>query len=568
MKHSTEYCDLKFETTAFKQRGSYGENNMGLRTMELVDFMVKKCNWSMVSCNTGHFGIAGDKREQQLIFRKDDFLQHGSDHIMIELRTSGYIEINGLHDAEDLKPHLIEFLTQQWRCKEYTSWMWEKEGYCDLKYTAPEDLFDLHAWRHRGKLKGLLGLATNLGKLTIDLAQTLGSQGWALMLCNGGSVTPSPNSNPNLIWREQQLKFTRSTAEKAQAPLLMIEFRTEPRHTVPPRWDGIIQISGPDTNGVYQSLDAFIQRYMAGEPHQASHCDAQYYCSKFRLRPSEVEENPVDGLMLGESNLGQWTMRICDFMVDHLQEWDLIVCNSDNLSFRPKMKTNEGPTRDVSVAAREMQMVFRHRLGGRGVFMSASQVAPLGRAVLEPPDYWLEACKKGELGQKLLPGTPIELAWMQELLDQTFKKVVTRDRSDGQPLADRFKAVQCVRSEHPALWDRYVERRTAVAQMQRGGDFMVPKTVFASSGLAQRCSDVAGNPANQAYLLHGTTPTSAVAILSSSFSVDFAGKSAGTMFGPGIYLAESSSASKPACDPLQDRSHGQFSVGVLPFWAD
>lgn len=25
--------------------------------------------------------------------------------------------------------------------------------------------------------------------------------------------------------------------------------------------------------------------------------------------------------MNGESNLGQWTMRICDFMVDHLGEW-------------------------------------------------------------------------------------------------------------------------------------------------------------------------------------------------------------------------------------------------------
>ena len=537
MQHSPEYCDLKFETSAFKQRGSYGENNMGLRTMELVDFMVKQCHWSMVSCNTGHFGIAGDKREQQLIFRKDDFLQHGSEHIMIELRTSGYVEINGLHDAEDVKPHLIEFLTQQWGCKEYTSWMWEKEAYCDLKYTAPVELFDLHAWRQGGKLQALLGLGSKLGKLTIDLAEVLGSRGWALMLCNGGSVTPSPNKNPNRIWREQQLKFTRSTAEKARKPLLMIEFRTEPCHTVPPRWKGIIQISGPDTNGVYQSLDAFIQRYMAGERQEASHCDAQYYCSKFHLRPSEAEENGVDGLMLGESNLGQWTMRMCDFMVDHLQEWDLIVCNSDNLSFKPKMRTNEGPTRDVSVAAREMQMVFRHRIGGRGVFMSASQVAPLGRAVLDPPHYWIEACKKGELGQKLLPGTPLELLWMQELLDQTFKKVVTRDRSDGQPLADRFKAVQCVRSEHPALWHRYAQRRAALAT--HSDDFLVPKTTLASSGLAQRC-DVPGNPSNEAYLLHGTTPSSAVAILSSSFSVDFAGKSAGTMFGPGIYLAESS----------------------------
>ena len=43
----------------------------------------------------------GDMREQQLIFRNDEFVQHGLDHIMIELRTVGYIEINGMHDAQD-----------------------------------------------------------------------------------------------------------------------------------------------------------------------------------------------------------------------------------------------------------------------------------------------------------------------------------------------------------------------------------------------------------------------------------------------------------------------------------
>merc|ERR1719375_2758561 len=50
-----------------------------------------------------------------------------------------------------------------------------------------------------------------------------------------------------------------------------------------------------------------------------------------------------------------------------------------------------------------------------------------------------------------------------------------------------------------------------------------------------------GNPANENYLFHGSNPTSAMSILGTSFKVDFAGKSAGTMFGPGIYLAEASS---------------------------
>ena len=74
----------------------------------------------------------------------------------------------------------------RWKCSEYTKYFWESdENYCDLKYTAPEDLF----WRE--------GLATNLGRLTIKLSQFLAKHGWALMLCNGGSVTPQPKDHPN-----------------------------------------------------------------------------------------------------------------------------------------------------------------------------------------------------------------------------------------------------------------------------------------------------------------------------------------------------------------------------------
>ena len=68
-----------------------------------------------------------------------------------------------------------------------------------------------------------------------------------------------------------------------------------------------------------------------------------------------------------------------------------------------------------------------------------------------------------------------------------------------------------------------------------------PKTTMACPGLAMRCNHAAvGNPTSQAYLPHGTNPTAAVAILNRSFTVDLAGKGAGSMFGPGVYLAEAS----------------------------
>eukprot|EP00438_Fugacium_kawagutii_P001716 Skav202858 [mRNA] locus=scaffold2311:215019:215363:+ [translate_table: standard] len=107
---------------------------------------------------------------------------------------------------------------------------------------------------------------------------------------------------------------------------------------------------------------------------------------------------------------------------------DLIVCNSDNLSRSFRHGSGDNKYYE-SVAAREMQMVFRHRPGGRGVFMSAANAKPLGRPPLQPPPYWTDqGCIRGEIGQKLIPGTAEELRWLQEILDNTFKNKAGGDR--------------------------------------------------------------------------------------------------------------------------------------------
>ena len=56
--------------------------------MELVDFMVKTCAWTMVTCNGGNYGRTGKLREQQLVFRNDEHVQHGLDHVLVELRQN------------------------------------------------------------------------------------------------------------------------------------------------------------------------------------------------------------------------------------------------------------------------------------------------------------------------------------------------------------------------------------------------------------------------------------------------------------------------------------------------
>jgi len=178
------------------------------------------------------------------------------------------------------------------------------------------------------------------------------------------------------------VKFTKSP-EKAKEHLILIELRTDPTTDEPPQWNGIVEICGPNTNGVYESLGGFITDYMKGtQMPPAPHCDAHYHTPKLRLKPCEKHESGrYEGFMNGESNLGKWTMRICDFMVDHLGEWDLLVCNSDNLSRSFRHGSGDNAYFN-SVTAREMQMVFRHRprcfhvRGRREAFGPASVGAP------------------------------------------------------------------------------------------------------------------------------------------------------------------------------------------------
>jgi len=165
-----------------------------------------------------------------------------------------------------------------------------------------------------------------------------------------------------------------------------------------------------------------------------------------------------------------------------------------------------------------------------------------------------------------MPGSAEETSMIQEVLDVTFQDKVTRDRKKDDKLADRFVAVSCLRSEHPALWDRYANRREEVmeARICQVSEFVKPATMhcaLASRNILQ--DEHLQNPSNQAYLLHGTNPTSAVSILANSFSVNLAGTSVGTMFGPGIYLAESSTkADEYARDDVGGEYDGLYAMLV------
>jgi hypothetical protein len=99
----------------------------------------------------------------------------------------------------------------------------------------------------------------------------------------------------------------------------------------------------------------------------------------------------------------------------------------------------------------------------------------------------------------------------------------------------RLEVVHVFRSEHAELYRRFMERRSAY----RGGTLYPAKTneVKGRNMLNDRLLP------GEALLAHGTNPSSAMGILKSGFSLAAAGKSTGTMFGYGIYLAECMSKS-------------------------
>ncbi|CAE7227604.1 Parp14 [Symbiodinium natans] len=544
MPADAQFCDRKYRCKAFHKRGSEGENNMGLCAMHLVDFLSKGCHWKMIACNASNFGRLGDQREQQIVLRYDDFAHQDCDHLLVELRDVGYVEVSGIQNAPSAAAAMHEFFSHQWRCTEYRNSVFEvfNAKYCDRKYRTPPNFY----FRE--------GLWNNLGRRTLELATFMSSRGWELAACNGGSLTLPKQKQHNGLVREHQIKFVGAKRDGlATCPLLMVEFRSVPARDMKGRasHESFIEITGTDVDGVHGKLAAFVQGHMQSRlvARGTPSCDLCFVCDAFQMKEADLVRK--EGRFLGESNFGKYAMRLCDFMVDYLGEWDLLVCNNNCVTV---------PVKGQTAVAREAQMFFRYRRTGRDVFLCDAQAARLGRPPKAAPNYWTPAARAGTTAQEVVPATDEELVMLQEVMDGTYKAVATRDRG-GKPIASRFVVVQALRSENPWLWDRYAARREAVGvQLRSRSDGeecpVTPSTLSASLGLTLRClHEVHGNPSNEAYLLHGSNPTSALSILRTSFKMGLAGKNAGSMFGPGVYLAESS---VKADEYAQDDTNGSY----------
>mmetsp|Transcript_84461 Transcript_84461/g.196356 ORF Transcript_84461/g.196356 Transcript_84461/m.196356 type:complete len:879 (-) Transcript_84461:139-2775(-) len=493
-----KFCDRFYQVgeRIFKERGNKGENNLGLLTIELVDFVCKDKPWSLVTMNGGNYGESGTHREQQLVFRLDNHPLGASPHLLVELRGAGFVEVNG-EDVDDIYAKFHSWLTGSWGCQEVVSRA-DAEPFCNKKYR----------WK-----------TIDMMDATGDVTAFFHEQGWQLLICSQGTVKIKGDDDS----REQQMVFrpAESGFGIVEPHLVMDLYMgegTEALYMQPEKTQVLskqhirLRAVG-ECSEAEEQFHQFMLDYLGGTPGEKA-----YSCDIFMSRG------------LTENNLGCWTMRICDFMVDRLG-WSFVVCNVCNLGQYGQLREQQlifrydGERREIPVT-RESELFSPERRGDYADF--------------RPPNYWRQKpVLSGTKLQGLAACDDAETAALQDILDATFKRVLTRDRvyeyqaEVSEEMPYRLELVQAFRSENVPLTQRFQQRREAYS----GSSQLEIKTRQAGAILNNRLGD------GEALLFHGTNPSSSISILKGGFVLSNAGKSTGTMFGYGVYLAECCSKS-------------------------
>merc|ERR1712203_247498 len=137
-----------------------------------------------------------------------------------------------------------------------------------------------------------------------------------------------------------------------------------------------------------------------------------------------------------------------------------------------------------------------------------------------------------------------DMAQFQNLFDASFRKKFTRDRKDGG-VPDRLVVTRGQRCQNVQNWIEYSRTRWQIKEelaadkgLQRSIDDLKTAGAFPDEDRYRLDSD-----AHEEFLFHGTNDEAAVGITRGDFLVNLAGSNAGTLYGKGVYLAESVSKS-------------------------
>ncbi|CAK9051206.1 Hypothetical protein SCF082_LOCUS28131 [Durusdinium trenchii] len=620
-----DFCDRYYQAGEDVFKGNSGslESNFGLLCTNVCDMITQWEGWSLVACNASNYGADGRHSEQQMIFRRDYHPLGDSKYLQVILNALGNIEVNGKH-VKEIHSKLDGFLRKKWGCeraghfsegegdqkticRRYT---WDVEDLNMLRATADVvTFFELQGRHLVPRAAAPVPPRTDRGDaLSTDRDRTEDAKSSALAfgMLTVGTVEPhvfvefyAGEGDPEFFNNEEH---TQVLANQNLGPIGVMSMAPPsqsqdiPRQKIRIRGIGPGSEKGrmsPELESVVEELEfqTFVVDYLGGEKDED--CDGLgedvYHCNVFLCRGKF------------ENNLAQWTMRLCDWMVDRLG-WSFIVSSLCNMG-------DFGQNR-------LQQVIFRFDGDKRALPVSKS-VNPMMES-LDPanfPEYWefeevgFVERKKALLYrdewthvnsgfvkrvleqrevQRVKACKPDEKAALQELMDHTFKRVLTRDRvpdddaEDDEEMPYRLEVVHAFRSEH-ACWSLRSAPERAFAELRMGhgtglnamlcdaemdkeaGEMDSTWEPLSHGAPGKSRDDIEATQAlaedfetktstletllsgrlkpGEAYLYHGTNPSSAMSILKTGFVLDHAGSATGTMYGAGIYMAECSSKS-------------------------
>lgn len=159
-----------------------------------------------------------------------------------------------------------------------------------------------------------------------------------------------------------------------------------------------------------------------------------------------------------------------------------------------------------------------------------------------------------------------DLDMFQQLLDLTHKKVYTRDRQ-GVKVPDGFQLTSAMKVENADKWVDYMTQQEIIRQEISSDPsgfvtYDVDTMTEDTEEIAAWLTEFAGTPpldanVNEVWLFHGTAGIAADKITSNEFRINLAGSNAGTLYGRGIYLADSASKSD---EYAQADKSGEFTL--------
>jgi hypothetical protein len=130
----------------------------------------------------------------------------------------------------------------------------------------------------------------------------------------------------------------------------------------------------------------------------------------------------------------------------------------------------------------------------------------------------------------------LEVDHLQKLFDVSFRQKYTRDRKGGK-VPQRLVVRRAARIQNAHTWQDFVARQNTILAELPPGEHSVEK--LKTEGILEHLLTPTEKTTNAAWLFHGTSEKGAAGIAEHDFRVDMAGSNAGTLYGNGVYLAES-----------------------------